>query len=97
MSQIFIWRESRHQSCHYILCDECPGKGQTTHTTLAAFSTHAMAPQILLLRQTKQAEENFWKAGHFDTVEARKGTTKAADLPCPVVQRLTACSNWEGG
>lgn len=56
-----------------------------------------MAPQILLLRQTKQAEENFWKAGHFDTVEARKGTTKAADLPCPVVQRLTACSNWEGG
>jgi len=38
------------------------------------------------LRQTKQAEENFWKAGHFDTVEARKGTKKAGDLPCPVVQ-----------
>jgi len=51
----------------------------------------------IVLATTKQAEENLWKAGHFDTVEARKGTTKAADLPCPVVQRLTACSNWEGG
>ena len=76
--------------------EECPAKGQTTHTTLASFSTH-MQWHHIVLATTKQADEFFWKAGHFDTVEARKGTTKAADLPCPVVQRLTACSNWEGG
>jgi len=57
-----------------------------------------MAPHTYLATTVdKTSRGKFLETGHFDTVEARKGTTKAADLPCPVVQRLTACSNWEGG
>ena len=63
-------------------CQVCPGKGQTTHgttRTLPVFSTDAMAPHgpchYHYAGQRKPKKMFGRKAsGHFDIVQARKGT-----------------------